>query len=216
MKKNIKENKTTKMIDEISGILDNDYFCINVTQNENFRYGIEWTVYYKNLKTDDYYSDRNKPILTSRKNTIADIYILKDILEKLKKETIEDVGFDFFSDNMKIYYLIKEVKDILSLGMLDIFTIYTIANIVIVLIANNFIISIINFVLCILGAIYFIFKKKKTDKLLDEAEEIKKKILLKNLIKGQGLEFVRKIRKELHNRGVYKYGTNKETRKTIE
>ena len=63
------------MIKEIKGILDEDYFHINVTLNDKFRGGIEWAVYYKNLPTDDYFSEKNKPLLTSRRNTIADIYI---------------------------------------------------------------------------------------------------------------------------------------------
>ena len=213
MKKKEEESNLTKMIKEIQGILDTDYFHVNIRITETQK--IEWAVYYENLTTDDYNSEKNRPLLTSTKNTLPDIYILKDIIEKLKEETIEEVGFEFFRDNKKIYWLNKEIKEMSFLGMLNIFTIYVFVNIVIVLIANNFIISSINFVLCILGAIYIIFKNKKMDKLLDEAEEVKEKILLKNLIKGQGFGFVKKIRKELHNKGVYKYGLNEKTRKTI-
>lgn len=209
------ESNLTKMIKEIQEILDTDYFHINVRQSEKVRYGIEWAVYYKNLKTDDYYSNKNKPLLTSRKNTIADIYILKDIFVKLKQQTIEETGFEFFRDNKKLYWLIKTIKEMSSLGMLNMLTIYAFVNIVIVILAGNFIISSINLSVCILAIIYFTFKNKKMNKLLDETEEIKEKLLLKNLIKGQGLGFVKEIRKELYNKGVYKYGLNEKTRKTI-
>ena len=212
MKEKVKEeNNLTKMINEIQGILDKDYFHVNIRITETQK--IEWAIYYKNLTTDNY-SDKNRPLLTSRKNTIADIYILKDIFKKLKQETVEEAGFEFFRDNKKLYWLIKGIKEISTLGMLNIFTIYTFVNIGIIVLANNFIVSTINTFLCILIGIYFTFKNKKMNKLLDEAEEVKEKILLKNLIKGQSFEFVKKIRKELHNRGVYKYGINEETRKT--
>ena len=212
--KEIEENKTTKMIKEIKGILDEDYFHINVKLNEKFRGGIEWAVYYKNLYTDDYFSEKNKSLLTSRRNTIADIYILKDIFEKLKQETVEEAGFEFFRDNKRILNFMKEIKETSSIGMINIFTIYTFVNIVIILITNNFIVAFINLFLCILVNIYLSFKNKKMNKLLNEAEDVKEKILLKNIIKGQGFEFVKKIRKELHNKGVYKYGINEKTRKT--
>lgn len=213
MKIKEEESNLTKMIKEIQEILDTDYFHINIRITETQK--IEWAVYYKNLKTDDYYSDKNKPLLTSRRNTIADIYILKDIFEKLKQETVEETGFEFFRDNKKIYWLIKAIKESSSLGMLDILTVYALVNVVIVTIAKNFIISSLNLSVCILAIIFFIIKNKKMNRLLDETEKLKEKILLKNLIKGQGLCFVKKLRKELHNKGVYKYGLNEKTRKTI-
>ena len=216
MKKEIKENKTTKMVNEIRGILDNDYFHINAGLNQKYTGGIEWTVYYKNLITDDYFSDKNKPLLTSKHNTIADIYILKDIFDKLKQQIEEAGGFELFRDNKKLYWLIKVIKENAYLGIINIFSIYVFVNLIIILISKNYIASFINFATCIIIAIYIIFKNKKMNKLIDEAELLKKKILLKNLIKGQGLLFVKKLRKELYSKGVYKYGTNKETRKTIE
>ena len=79
MEQDIEENSNlVKIVNEVKGILNEDYFHVNIKLNGG---GIEWAVYYKNLKKDDFYSGKNKPLLTSRKNTIADIYILKDIFD---------------------------------------------------------------------------------------------------------------------------------------
>ena len=216
MKKEVKEGNLTKIIDEISGILDENYFHVNVKLNEKFIGGIEWVVYYKNLKRDDCYSDKNRPLLSSRKNTIADIYILKDIFNELKLETEKEAGYDFFNDVFTIYLTIREIKEKASLGMLNIFTIYVLANIIIISIANSILVSLINMIICVLVAIYYVYKNRKLDKLVVKAENIVKNTLLKNIIKGKGLGFVKEIRRELHNKGVYKYGINEKTGKTIE
>lgn len=212
MKKEVKEGNLTKIIDEISGILDTNYFHVNVRITENQK--IEWVVYYKNLKTDGYYSDKNRPLLASRKNTIADIYILKDIFNELKRKTEEEVGYDLFKDSFTIYSLIEEIKCKASLGMLDIFTIYVLTNIMIISISNSPLSSILNMIICVLVAIYYVYRNKKLNKLAGNAENIVKNILLKNIIKGNGLSFVKELRKELHNKGVYKHGINEKTRKT--
>ena len=214
MKKEVKEGNLTKIIDEISGILDENYFHVNVKLNEKFIGGIEWVVYYKNLKRDDCYSDKNRPLLSSRKNTIADIYILKDIFNELKLETEKEAGYDFFNDVFTIYLIISEIKEKASLGMLNIFTIYVLANIIIISIANSILVSLINMIICVLVAIYYVYKNRKLDKLVVKAENIVKNTLLKNIIKGKGLGFVKEIRRKLHNKGVYKYGINEKTGKT--
>ena len=123
-KKKVEENKTIDLREEIKGILDDNYFHVNIRPNEMLKGGIEWTVYYKNVNSKTVFSDKNKPLLTSRYNTIADIYILRDIFRELQDQIIEEEGFEFFRDNRKIYYLMWEIKERASLGMLNIFTIY--------------------------------------------------------------------------------------------
>lgn len=68
---------------KIMSILDRDYFhiCTEVKQNEE----IKWIIYYKNLPSKAYYSEKNKPLLTSENNTISDIYKLKNKFESEKK-----------------------------------------------------------------------------------------------------------------------------------
>ena len=74
MKKIKKIDDITKQINELQSILDNKYFHVNTKITEENK--IEWTVYYCNLKSSDYYSGENKPLLTSRRNTVHDIYRL--------------------------------------------------------------------------------------------------------------------------------------------
>lgn len=214
-KKKVEENKAIDIKEEIKGILDDNYFHINIRPNELFRGGIEWTVYYKNVNAEVFFSDKNKPLLTSRHNTIADIYILRDIFRELQDQIIEEEGFEFFRDNRKIYYLMWEIKERASLGMLNIFTIYVFVNLATVLIKSNIVVSFINLIACIGVAIFFQHKNKKLNKLLDNAEKETQDILLKVLIRGKGLGFVKEIRNRLKEEGVYKYGTNKKTGKTF-
>ena len=214
-KKKVEENKAIDIKAEIKGILDDNYFHINIRPNELFRGGIEWTVYYKNVNAEVFFSDKNKPLLTSRHNTIADIYILRDIFRELQDQIIEEEGFEFFRDNRKIYYLMWEIKERASLGMLNIFTIYVFVNLATVLIKSNIAVSFINLIACIGVAIFFLHKNKKLNKLLDNAEKETQDILLKVLIRGKGLGFVKEIRNRLKEEGVYKYGTNKKTGKTF-
>lgn len=212
-KKKVEENKTIDLREEIKGILDDNYFHVNIRPNEMLKGGIEWTVYYKNVNSKTVFSDKNKPLLTSRYNTIADIYILRDIFRELQDQIIEEEGFEFFRDNRKIYYLMWEIKERASLGMLNIFTIYVFVNLATVLIKSNIAVSFINLIACIGVAIFFLHKNKKLNKLLDNAEKETQDILLKVLIRGKGLGFVKEIRNRLKEEGVYKYGTNKKARK---
>lgn len=214
-KKKVEENKTIDLREEIKGILDDNYFHVNIRPNEMLKGGIEWTVYYKNVNAEVFFSDKNKPLLTSRHNTIADIYILRDIFRELQDQIIEEEGFEFFRDNRKIYYLMWEIKERASLGMLNIFTIYVFVNLATVLIKSNIAVSFINLIACIGVAIFFLHKNKKLNKLLDNAEKEAQDILLKVLIRGKGLGFVKEIRNRLKEEGVYKYGTNKKTGKTF-
>ena len=214
-KKKVEENKTIDLREEIKGILDDNYFHVNIRPNEMLKGGIEWTVYYKNVNAEVFFSDKNKPLLTSRYNTIADIYILRDIFRELQDQIIEEEGFEFFRDNRKIYYLMWEIKERASLGMLNIFTIYVFVNLATVLIKSNIAVSFINLIACIGVAIFFQHKNKKLNKLLDNAEKETQDILLKVLIRGKGLGFVKEIRNRLKEEGVYKYGTNKKTGKTF-
>lgn len=211
-KKEVKEeDNLTKIVKEIEGILDRNYFHTNIKITGD---KVEWAVYYRNVNTDVYYSDKNRPLLTSRKNTIADIYILRDIFQGLQSEIIVEEGYSFFLESKKIYFLISEIKEMSSLGMLNIFTIYVFVNLAIVLIKSNIVVSFINLITCIGVAIFFLQKNKKLNKLVDNAKEESKDILLKVLIRGKGLGFVKEIRNRLKEEGVYKYGTNKKTRET--
>lgn len=211
-KKKVEEDKTTNIINEIRGILDDNYFHTCVSFNKKFRNNIEWKVYYKNLNQDDYFLNKNKPLLSSSKNTIADIYILKDIFDKQQQKEKEDFGL--FMDNMKIYTLIRDMEERASLGMINIFTVYVLFCMIITFITNKVVSSFLGLLVCILISIYFLRTNKKLNKLVDTVQKVNEKVLLKNLIKGKGYMFLNELKKELSEKGVYAYAINKKTRKT--
>ena len=214
-KEKVEESQTANIAKEIKGILDDNYFYINIRLNEMFRGGIEWSVYYKNVNSKLYFSNKNKPLLTSKYNTIADIYILRDIFQKLQGRIISEEGFGFFENNRTIYCLFREMKEISSLKIVNIFTMYTLVNITTGLISRNVLVSCINLAVCIVAGIFVLYSNKKLNDLVKNTTKESQDILLKNLIRGKGLNFVKEIRNELYKEGVYKYGFNKKTRKAF-
>ena len=81
--KNKDKNKVTDRIKELHSILDNNYFHIHTSIQDD---KVEWSVYYMNLSKKEYYSEENKPLLTSKNNAISDIYELRDRFERAKEK----------------------------------------------------------------------------------------------------------------------------------
>ena len=91
-----------------------------------------------------------------------------------------------------------EIKQKSHLGMLNIFTFYAMFNVLLSLIARNSMISILNGFFCIAIAIYLSYNIKKTGELLEEGDKEIKEMLLRNIIKKQGLTFVEKIKEKIN------------------
>lgn len=92
------KNNILNQVKEIYKILDSNYFhlCIE-DDSEN---AIKWSVFYNNLSTEDYFSERNKPLLTSENNVIGNIYQLN--------KKFEDEKNKIFNNNLLGY--IKSIK----------------------------------------------------------------------------------------------------------
>ena len=88
------ENTTQIMdtYDKIQEILDMDYFHISLTQKDDG--DIEWSVFYKNLNSKDYFSDRNICLLSSKNNTIDDVYRLAAKFEMEKEKARNEIIVD--------------------------------------------------------------------------------------------------------------------------
>ena len=211
MKKEVKkEDETTKQINQLHNILDKNYFhvCVSLTEGNN----IEWTVFYNNLDEEDYISSKNKPLLTSKRNTVADIYRLKNKFEELKKKQRGLHCLELFHDCFNIHQLGYQIKEEAHLGMTNIFLIYTTLNIFTINFANKTIASILNLILCISMAIYYYRKIDKLYKLLDNQDNITEEIILRNIIKRKGLNFVKELRHEMYRNELPK--REKQTKKT--
>lgn len=118
MRKCSRKSKRNSEIKEIMNILDKNYFhvCI-VTENDN----IKWKIFFKNMKEDDYFSIHNKPILSSDRNTINDIYLLNKKFEDEKKNTFSRNIKEFIKKEFKFFKLknklIKKINNILTIFM---------------------------------------------------------------------------------------------------
>ena len=196
MKKTKKKTKNTLLdsVKELHSILDNNYFhvCTSVQENK-----VEWSIYYKNLSEKEYYSDNNKPLLTSKDNTISDIYTLRDRFERAKEKEFMENKYIVFRDGFEIYSAMSEIKYKGLTGMLNIFTFYALATLIISISLDNVIYSIINLCICILGEIYLTYQQKSIEKLMDKKVEETREFVLRNIIKNKGLEFVKRIRKNI-------------------
>lgn len=198
MRKNKNKSQDIKLdkMQELYKILDRNYFHICITDNPKYRNNLEWSVYYKNLTPEDYYSEANKPLLTSDKNCIQDIYKLRDIFEKLKEQELIKNNRELFENSYMYHSRMYEIKQKSHLGMLNIFTSYAMFNVLLSLIVRNSLISILNGFFCIFIAIYLSFNINRTSKLLEKADKEIKELFLKNTIKRQGLTFVERIKEK--------------------
>ena len=190
--KNKIKNTVIDSIEELNSILDSNYFhiCTSIQGDK-----VEWSIYYKNLSEKEYYSNENKPLLTSKENTISDIYELRDRFERAKEKEFIENKYIVFRDSFKIYSVINEFKNKGLNGMLNLFTFYAVANVLINLVLSNIIYSVINLCICILGEIYLKYQQKSIKKLMDKKIEETREFIIRNIIKNKGLEFIKRIKK---------------------
>lgn len=190
--KNKIKNTVIDSIEELNSILDSNYFhiCTSIQGDK-----VEWSIYYKNLSEKEYYSNENKPLLTSKENTISDIYELRDRFERAKEKEFIENKYIVFRDSFKIYSVINEFKNKGLNGMLNLFTFYAVANVLINLVLSNIIYSVINLCICILGAIYLTYQQNSIEKLTDKKIEETREFIIRNIIKNKGLEFIERIKK---------------------
>ena len=195
MKKKKEEDKTSKQIHELMNILDSNYFhtCITADDKEI----IEWKIYYKNLSNEIYYSDKNQAILSSNKNNVEDIYKLKSRFEELKEKEFKDNIGEFAKDHFDIYFAFLGINEKAMDLALNIFLIYSLFNVFINVRSEDLINTILNFSICILIAIYIIISNKRLNKNKDKADSKIQEILLKNIIKRKGLDFVEELKEKM-------------------
>ena len=190
--KNKTKNTIMDTVKQLNSILDNNYFhvCTSIQGDK-----VEWSIYYKNLSEKEYFSDDNEPLLTSKENTISDIYELRDRFERAKEKEFIDNKYIVFRDGFEIYSAMSEIKYRGLTGMLNIFTFYALLTLIISMSLDNVIYSIINLCVCVLGAIYLKYQQKSIEKLMDKKVEETREFILRKIIQNKGLEFVERIRK---------------------
>lgn len=182
----------TQTLDQIYKILDKDYFhvCVEYTSKEK----IEWKIYFKNLTPKDYFSEENKCLLSSDKNTLEDIQKLQSIFQKEKSKVQNELAFEIiFLNKNGLYSFIKDINMKLGKGSWIIYIINLILWIIFATFRNDTFIAIygtaVTWLLLIFNIIADRTFEKESNKILKEEVERKTKIY----IKGMGLNFVERI-----------------------
>lgn len=184
---------------ELSNILDKDYFHVNVSYNEKCTGLTEWSIYYKNLNDEDYWSEENKALLTSKQNGIADIYKLKDCFENIKKEYYNKKAVNILIRTSSLYWSLYEIKEKSYKDMLRIYYVYMIAFIIASVIIKNITLSVVNMAMTILGAIILIIQDKKTSELMSEKRNEIVEMILKEEMRKDGKEILKRLEEGIKN-----------------
>jgi len=188
----LRKNELQEKEKKIRSILDRDYFhiCTEVKLNKE----LKWAIYYKNLPSKAYYSEKNKPLLTSEKNTISDIYKLKNKFESEKRIEQMKSLYEEISLLSCLNKTITEIHRIFSK-----FSMIVLLTILILNLENMFFLHNVNLSLVLLfitsieglRSIYYAKILEKQRKLSTKKME---EIYLKEKIKRQGFYFLEKIK----------------------
>ncbi len=176
-------------------LLDSRYFhvCVEI-QEEN----TNWTIYYKNLSKEDYYSIYNQPLLTSKENTIEDIHKLKKIFEK---ETIKAVlqNKEWFKVIGSYSSVISEIRYATISSFMWFSCLICVINL---LFLNDSRSSLILTSIALILSVSGLFIGKQIDKIKNEIE-IENIQKIKSMI-IRNLEFRNNLQKELMKDGINK------------
>lgn len=188
-----KTNDRDKKIKEIRKILDSKYFhvCTEIKENDE----ILWSIFYSNLPTEVYFSYKNKPLLTSKENTISDIYKLKNKFESEKKKILAKNAREYTLLRYLIFNSMLEVKKKFAETMLDIILGIVLVVIINMLFLQDITISIVFCILTTFIAILTVIKDKTIEKLIQEKQKDVKEIYIREKIGKEGLYFVERLKK---------------------
>lgn len=185
--------KTTK--DNIRKILDKNYFHVS-TVYETKDNKEQWTVFYKNLPENVYFSNNNKAILNSKDNTIEDIYALNRSFQKAKQKEIDKNFFELANVIRSMSDLYLEAKEIhmnIFLYFAIAINIFTVIN---VFVNGSSLASTSNLLIFITYSILLLLGLKKLKCEFDKATDKITEKIIQEKIRRQGLFFVDKIKSE--------------------
>lgn len=189
-KKTIQEKKN-----QIFNILDKRYFhtCVSVKNKDE----IEWEVYYCNLPGQTYFSKKNKPILSSKKNTIKDIYKLKDKLEKEKEKVLQNNLLEYSRISYLIYQMAIDLKRQAENTITNILAMIAGVCTANILFMQDIYVGLICVILCILITIYEVIKGKKINKEIDKHQKRFKEDFIEVKIRREGIFFIKRLKDDV-------------------
>lgn len=196
MKKTInKQNKTNKFIHRLRKILNKNYFHVCITVKEDNR--VEWKVYYKNLPNQAYFSNKNKALLTNDKNTIQDIYILKESFEKEKNRIFKENLREYVNVNSEAYIEMCKIKRRYSSNMINLMLLILTANIVNMFFIKDVKFSFLQLILTILLAVASTLDIIRIEKEINKSVDNIKEKFIQEKIRRQGFYFVNKLKEQM-------------------
>lgn len=196
-KKNAKLDKTTKRMRELHNILDKNYFHVYTSINRKYVGEIQWKVYYSNLPTQLYYSNKNKELLSSDRNSIEDIYKLKNKFEKEKKKIINENTHEYVRVSNEVFCGMYEAKkkfvDFTTISML----LLLLANIVNLFTFENLAFSIFSLIYSVTQGILSTYKLQQIDKIKERTIHRMHENYTREKIRRQGLYFVKRLKDDV-------------------
>lgn len=197
-KKKVKKlDPINKAIKELNSILDSNYFHVCTSINEKYIHNVSWKVYYKNLPTQIYFSKKNKVLLTSDKNTIGDIYKLRDKFEKEKQKEIEKNIYEYSKISYITFSTMLEIKRIYSETILDLMLLMATLNIVNIFTIKNLYFSILSLVFIILASILNYIKVKQLNRETEKGRHEIEETVIREKIRRQGTYFIKRLKEEI-------------------
>lgn len=191
-----KNNSTNERIEKIRNILDPNYFHVHIEINHKYIGGISWSIYYKNLPTQMYYSNKNKPLLTSEKNTIEDIYKLKDKFEYEKEQVIEKNFTEITKIQLNLFFSMQRIKYQFIELMTYILFVILATNISNLIFFDNQNFAILITSLTIVISILMIIKQRTISNLISTIQKEIREEYIKDKIRREGIYFIKRLKNE--------------------
>lgn len=188
----MKNNNIKESIKDIKSILDRDYFhtCIEVKENGV----ISWQIFYKNLPSKAYYSNKNKPLLTSKENSISDIYKLRDKFEKEKEKELMKALKEIIPLGSEISKFMRNIQRNLTKYAIIVLLVLIGITYVNILHIHNIILSVVMLISVITLGLFSVHFQKQNEKEIKETNKRINEIYVKQKIRNQGFYFVERIR----------------------
>lgn len=196
-KRNKQLNATEKRIKELHSILDKNYFHVCTSINNKYIDGVSWKVYYKNLPTQQYYSRKNRELLSSDKNTIEDIYKLKNKFEKEKAKIINENAYEYSHISHSVFNVMYETKKEFINNFEILMFLILIASIVNLFTFKCLEFSILSTLLTGFIAIFGSYILEQIDKLRGKVIREIQDNYVRERIRRQGLYFVKRLKDDI-------------------
>ena len=182
----------TQILKYIYNILDKDYFHVHVSTSIDGK--VQWKIYYKCLIHEDYYSEENKLLLSSERNTLEDVERLESIFQKEKNKVEEKIFLDnlFMVNNM--YSVLRILDRKITTIILILYTINLILWLISCFIQYNTTLSLYGTILMWLILISNFVIDKIFDKEISVSVKKNMEEKTRMYIKGMGFKFLERIR----------------------